>query len=173
MTEVMKMQWTQKETMLLQDMMNTEQICIEKYTDYADRACDPELKTLFDSIKQVEQGHYDTLSQMSNGTIPQMNQGGQSQSKQGGQQKQTDKAPKNGAEKTAKPQEDATGKCEEDEYLCRDALDTEKHTSSLYDTCIFEFVSEQARDVLNHIQKEEQQHGKQIYDYMTAHGMSA
>ena len=34
-------------------------------------------------------------------------------------------------------------------------------------------VSPQARDVLNHIQKEEQQHGKQLYDYMAAHGMTA
>lgn len=162
------MQWTQKETMLLQDMMNSEQICIEKYTDYAERACDPELKTLFDSIRSVEQGHYDTLSQMANGTIPQMNaQGGQAQ---GNGQAQGGSAQ---SKKPGKTEDGPTEDCEEDEYLCRDALDTEKHVSSLYDTCIFEFVSAQARDVLNHIQKEEQEHGKQIYDYMSAHGMSA
>ena len=178
------MQWTQKETMLLQDMMNSEQICIEKYTDYAERACDPALKTLFDNIKSVEQGHYDTLSQMANGTIPQMNaQGGQAQGNgqaQGGANTQA-QGKANGqaqggsaqSKKPGKTEDSPAEDCEEDEYLCRDALDTEKHVSSLYDTCIFEFVSAQARDVLNHIQKEEQEHGKQIYDYMSAHGMSA
>jgi hypothetical protein len=60
-----------------------------------------------------------------------------------------------------------------DEYLVRDALDTEKHVSSVYDTCIFEFSDAGARDALNHIQKEEQQHGKQLYDYMSCHGMCA
>ena len=172
------MQWTQKETMLLQDMMNSEQICIEKYTDYAERACDPALKTLFDSIKSVEQGHYDTLSQMANGTIPQMNaQGGQAQGGTNTQaQGKANGQAQGGSAQSKKPGKTEDGPaedCEEDEYLCRDALDTEKHVSSLYDTCIFEFVSAQARDVLNHIQKEEQEHGKQIYDYMSAHGMSA
>lgn len=145
--------------MLLQDMMNSEQVCIEKYTDYADRACDEELRTLFETIKTAEQNHYDTLQKMQSGTIPSMNQGGQKQ-----QNKQTD---------TQGCKGNCREVCEEDEYLCRDALDTEKHVSSLYDTCIFEFVSPQARDVLNHIQKEEQQHGKQLYDYMAAHGMTA
>ncbi len=154
------MQWTQKETMLLQDMMNAEQTCIDKYADYANRACDPELKTLFESLRTVEQGHYDTLSAMQKGTVPDMNAGGQS--------KKPGKKPAKAGEPS--PREDG---CDEDEYLCRDALDTEKHVSSLYDTCIFEFVSEQARNALNHIQKEEQEHGKRIYDYMTAHGMAA
>ena len=165
------MQWTQKETMLLQDMMNSEQICIEKYTEYAERACDPELKTLFESIKSTEEGHYNTLSEMAGGTIPTMNaQSGNSDGKQTGA-KSNDKQTGTKPNKDDSPSDDAN--CEEDEYLCRDALDTEKHVSSLYDTCIFEFVSAQARDVLNHIQKEEQEHGKQIYDYMSAHGMSA
>jgi rubrerythrin len=55
-----------------------------------------------------------------------------------------------------------------DAYLCQDALDTEKHVSALYDTCIFEFKGEDARSMLNQIQKQEQEHGKRIYDYMAA-----
>ena len=58
-----------------------------------------------------------------------------------------------------------------DKYLCTDALAAEKHASSLYDTCIFEFRDDNVRDQLNHIQKEEQQHGKRIYDYMSANMM--
>ena len=51
------------------------------------------------------------------------------------------------------------------------ALAGEKHVSGLYDTSVFEFRDGQARNVLNHIQKEEQEHGKQLYDYMTVNGM--
>ena len=60
-----------------------------------------------------------------------------------------------------------TGDC----YLCSDLLTTEKHASHLYDTCVFEFTDKNARDALNHIQKEEQEHGKYIYDYMSANYM--
>lgn len=73
----------------------------------------------------------------------------------------------------ATPPEFAGRKSENDEFLCHDALDTEKHVSSLYDTCIFEFTDAGARDALNHIQKEEQEHGKRLYDYMSAHNMCA
>lgn len=155
------MQWTQKETLLLKDLVNAEQVCIEKYADYADRACDEELRSLFESIRTVEEGHLNTLEQMESGTIPAMNaQGGSQQNQQNG-----------GSGNSGKQKNNRS--CEEDEFLCRDALDSEKHVSSLYDTCIFEFVSQQARDVLNHIQKEEQEHGKRLYDYMSAHGMTA
>ena len=59
-----------------------------------------------------------------------------------------------------------------DAYLCRDALAMEKHVSSLYNTTIFEFNSPVLRDTLNHIQKEEQNHGEQIYEYMSCNGMA-
>ena len=47
----------------------------------------------------------------------------------------------------------------------------EKHVSSLYDTTIFEFTSPTLRDTLNHIQKEEQIHGEQLYEYMKINNM--
>jgi hypothetical protein len=56
-------------------------------------------------------------------------------------------------------------------YLCTDLLTTEKHASHLYDTCIFEFKDQAVRKALSHIQEEEQQHGKSIYDYMATNGM--
>ena len=52
-----------------------------------------------------------------------------------------------------------------------DLLADEKHVSSLYNTSVFEFNDNSLRDTLNHIQKEEQQHGKMIYDYMSANYM--
>lgn len=60
---------------------------------------------------------------------------------------------------------------QEDKILCTDLLSTEKYVSSTYNTAIFEFRDENVRNVLNHIQKEEQEHGKKIYDYMASHGM--
>ena len=47
----------------------------------------------------------------------------------------------------------------------------EKHASDLYDTCVFEFKDTGARDVLNYIQSAEQNHGKQLYDYMSTNAM--
>lgn len=154
------MMWTQKEASLLEELKSQEKLCIEKYGKYAQQAKDPQLKQLFTQIQQTEQQHQQTVNQMLQGTIPQMNQqgGGQQQAPQGqapayGQQPSQDKA--------------------DDAYLCQDALGMEKHVSSVYDTSIFEFRNPQARDVLNHLQKEEQQHGEMIYAYMARNAMYA
>ncbi len=149
------MQLTQKETMLLQDLKTQEQLCVEKYARFVEKACDGRLKKLFAEIGQMEQTHLDTVNSMLSGTVPMMTGGGQ----------QKNSAPP--APNTCPPEAK-----QEDAYLCQDALGTEKHVSSTYDTCIFEFKDAGARDALNHIQKEEQQHGKRIYDYMAANGMT-
>ena len=148
------MQLTQKETMLLKDLKDQEQLCVEKYTKYAAEAADPQLKNLFSQIASVEQQHYDTLTGMENGPIPTV----------GGADKPL---PTFSATypMTETPEKKA------DCTLCSDMLSAEKHVSSLYDTCVFEFKDEQARTVLNHIQSDEQKHGKMIYDYMQANSM--
>ena len=58
-----------------------------------------------------------------------------------------------------------------DASLLNDMLMTEKYVSSAYDTAIFEFTDSNVRQVLNHIQKEEQQHGEGLFNYMQSHGM--
>lgn len=58
-----------------------------------------------------------------------------------------------------------------DSMLCKDMLSTEKHVSSAYNTAIFECTNTGIRQVLNHIQKEEQEHGEQIFKYMQSNGM--
>lgn len=148
------MQLTQKETMLLKDLKSQEKLCVEKYAKYAEDACDEQLKTLFTSIGAAEQQHFDTLTDMLSGTVPMMT-GGQKQE--------------------PAPTPSACGEEEKrrDAFLCQDALGTEKHVSAVYDTCIFEFKDASARDALNHIQKDEQGHGKRIYDYMAVNGMYA
>jgi hypothetical protein len=58
-----------------------------------------------------------------------------------------------------------------DATLCNDLLMTEKYVSSSYNTAIFEFRDTNVRQALNHIQKEEQQHGEGIFNYMQKKGM--
>ena len=48
---------TQKERMLLEDQKKHEQICIDKYNNYASQAQDPQLKTLFQQYAAQEQQH--------------------------------------------------------------------------------------------------------------------
>ena len=55
--------------------------------------------------------------------------------------------------------------------MCIDMLNTEKYVSGTYDIAIFEFKDPKVRDVLNHIQKEEQKHGEAIFAYMQSKGM--
>lgn len=60
---------------------------------------------------------------------------------------------------------------QKDASLCNDMLMTEKYVSGAYDTAIFEFADANIRQALNHIQKEEQQHGEKIFNYMQSNGM--
>ena len=153
------MKLTQKESMLLQDLKTSEEICIEKYNEYARKAEDQALADLFLTLRSKEEEHLDTINQLMAGQVPMMAGGGQNDQGTQGQ-------PGDG-------QATKESRSRVDEYLLRDALDTEKHVSGVYDTCIFEFTDAGARQALNHIQKEEQEHGQMLYDYMAAHGMCA
>jgi len=151
------MQLTQKETSLLNDLKEQEQICVDKYNKYATDANDGQLKNLFGQIGQTEQQHLDTVNQILSGTVPPMQSGGS-------QQKQLSFSATYNAG-------DASENKKKDSYLCSDLLSTEKHVSSTYNISIFEFKDTNIRNVLNHIQKEEQEHGEQLYNYMSQNGM--
>ena len=146
---------TQKESTLIKDLKGQEQLCIDKYKKHAECAHDPQLRQLFTQIAGVEQQHLDTLTQIENGGTPAA----------GGSKAST--IPTFVATYT----QAETPEKKQDWYLCTDLLTTEKHASSLYNTCVFEFGQSELRQVLNHIQTEEQQHGEQIYRYMKANGM--
>ncbi len=146
--------FTQKERMLLEDQKTHEQVCVDKYNNYANQVQCPQLKSLFQDYAQQEQTHLDSIKQMLNGQIPDMNQS-QTQSP----------AP------TSMSQAPGAMANQSDAVLCNDMLMTEKYVSDTYNTAIFEFVDTNVRQVLNHIQKEEQQHGEGIFNYMKDHGM--
>lgn len=148
---------TAKELSLLKDMKDSEQLCIDKYERGATNAADGQLKNLFSTLTAKERTHLDTLTKIENtGTAPTMG-GGSSE------QPMTFTA-------TYTPG-DSSENAKNDAYLCTDALSGEKQVSALYNTCIFEFKDAGIRAALAHIQKEEQEHGKMIYDYMSANGM--
>ncbi len=154
------MQLTQKETELLKELKGQEQFCVEKYRKSAEMAIDPQLKNLFSQIADTEQQHLNTINQIESGSEP-SNSGG-SGNESGTQMSFSDKYSKTESQ-------DKKNDC----YLCTDLLTMEKHASHLYDTCIFEFAQGGLRNALNTIQKQEQNHGKMIYDYMSTNGMYA
>lgn len=147
----MKFNLTQKERMLLEDQKKHEQVCIQKYQSYAGQTQTPELQQLFQSHASHEQQHLNTINQLLNGQIPNVSQQSGTQQQQMNQQA----GPGN----------------QMDAYFCNDLLSTEKYISGTYDTAIFEFTNPQVRQILNHIQKEEQKHGEDIFLYMQSHGM--
>lgn len=152
----MAIQLGQKERMLLEDQKSHEEICIKKYNNYAEQARDPQLKQLFITYAGQEQQHLDSINQILAGRQPAMGQ-------QTNQQQQMQPA-------TAKGRLPA-GDYQNDSALCNDMLMTEKYVSDTYNTAIFEMADTFVRQALNHIQKEEQQHGEGIFNYMNNMGM--
>ncbi|HUV85426.1 MAG TPA: spore coat protein [Methanosarcinales archaeon] len=157
----MTLNLTQKERMLLQDQKTHEELCIKKYNDYASKAQGQELKQLFGNHATKEQEHLNSLNQILSGQIPQMGQ-------QPGQQQQQQQQQ---LQQQSMNQKGSFINSSDDKNLCDDMLMVEKYVSGAYDTAVFEMTDKNVRQVLNHIQKEEQEHGEGIYNYMKNNGM--
>lgn len=155
---------TQKEKLLLEDQKKHEELCIQKYQSYANQTQCQELKQLFNTYANQEQQHLNTINQMLNGQVPNVSQ----QGNQGTQQNTTTNSFQTGSSTNMSLNSNSQ---QTDMLLCQDALTTEKYVSGAYDTSIFEFTNSQIRQTLNHIQKEEQQHGEGIFNYMQSKGM--
>lgn len=145
---------TQKETTLLKDLKEQEQLCADKYKKYAACAHDPQLSRLLNELSGIEQSHHQMLTDIESGQVP-------SHSSSGMQNTQF----------TATYQMAETPDKKDDAYLCSDLLTTEKHVSALYNTCVFEFTQPELRKVLNAIQTDEQVHGERLYSYMKTNSM--
>ncbi len=165
-----------KEQLLLQDQKSHEEQCILKYDNYANLAVDSQLKTIFQNNAQKEREHLQTINQLLNGQVPSMS--GQSSAnsqqqsgQQSGQQQSGQQADKAMLQQEAINKSGSSVFKASDKDMCIDMLNTEKYVSGTYDTTIFECKSAQVRDVLNHIQKEEQKHGEAIFAYMNSKGM--
>lgn len=151
---------TQKERTLLEDQKSHEEMCIKKYGNYAQQSNDSQLKQIFLNNQAQEKEHLNSINQLLNGQIPNLNQHQQSQQNQ------------QNIENIGNQLSNQAGlESGNDADLCTDILMTEKYVSDTYDTAIFEFRDPQIRQVLNHIQKEEQEHGENVYQYMESKGM--
>lgn len=150
------MNLTQKETTLLNELKSQEQLCIEKYQKYSEAAHDPELKNLFTNLKTNEQKHLETINQILAGTEVKMS---------------SESPSAVSAKLQCKMSTCTENEKQNDAYLCKDALSMEKHVSSVYNTGVFEFSSPTLRDTLAHIQKEEQNHGEMLYNYLSCNNM--
>ena len=144
---------TEKERLLLEDQKRHEELCIEKYSNYAKLAKDRQLKEICTVNGEVERKHLDSINELLSGNLPDMNQ---------------QKSQSSGTKATS---EQVAGINLSDKDICSDLLMTEKYVSGAYDKAIFEFKDTGVRDVLNHIQKEEQKHGEAVFQYMENKGM--
>lgn len=153
----MEIDISEKQKSLIQDLQSQEKLCIDKYSYYENEAKADELKDLFRNIKQTEQQHYHSLSQVLGGTVPKVD----SNDSAGAKYKPT-------ASASYKDNEDAK---EHDQFLCTDCITTEKYTSTAYDDDLFQFGESDMRKLLNDIQTEEQNHAEMIYKYKTANDM--
>jgi spore coat protein CotF len=189
----MSQRLTQKERQLLNDQLNHEKICIEKYTNYSQQVSDPQLSQLLNQYASQEQQHYDTITQLLQGQQPSMSaqsstgggtsanaasnrasssghgSGGYAQAHASLQMNagtSTGQAGTSGSTHSARANNDG-----DDALMLTDMLMTEKFISNAYDTAIFESATPAVRQALQHIQDEEQQHGEGLYNYMSQNGM--
>lgn len=189
-------QLTQKEKTLLSDQLSHEELCVKKYSSYADQVSDPQVKNMFKQFAQEEQNHYNTISGFLAGQIPGQTgksaagqtgqaaqagltspgaQGGQSaqmgQGTQAGQGTQVGISAKFGGGQAGAQGAAGQGEAQGDAGILQDMLMTEKYVSSTYNTAIFETLNPSIRQSLRHIQEDEQKHGEAIAKYMQEHGM--
>ncbi len=166
---ITNIQLTTKERYLLEDAKTHEEECILKYDNYAKLASCDQLKSVFRSNGQKEQEHLQTINELLSGKVPAMGGGqsgsqGQSSSQQSSQQSTSQSS-------TSQSGSSSSSFQASDKDMCIDMLNTEKYVSGTYNTAIFEFKDASVRDVLNHIQTEEQKHGEAIFAYMQSKGM--
>lgn len=54
---------TQRELLMIEDLLSGEELMIEKFGTYADETTDMQIKGLCQEIQRIHQRHYDTLVQ--------------------------------------------------------------------------------------------------------------
>jgi rubrerythrin len=144
---------TNKEKTLIEDNLNAEYLCVRKYEQYAAMASDSRIKQVFTDLASKEQQHVNTLKSilMQNGVNNQ-----------------------NIFESYTHPQGDLSNIQQSlgvtDAQLLNDALSTEKHVSSSYNTAVLESVDPYIRKQLQHIQQEEQGHAETLFKEMQSRG---
>ncbi len=149
---------TEKETTVLRDLQTQEKSCITKYEKYASQAKDTELQSLFRTLQQDEQRHFQSIGQALHGNVPESD----CNDSQG-----RDYAPKGTYRDGAN-----AGDKEHDCFLATDCIGTEKLVSGEYNTNVFSCDNSGLRKLLADIQIEEQNHAEMLYKYKQANAMA-
>lgn len=149
---------SEKEKNAIKDLQTQEESCIEKYTKYAGEAKDTVLKDLFNTLKEKEQEHYQSLGKVLNGEVP-------------GCDCNDDKGANYSPEATYGNGVESDDK-QHDSYLATDAIGTEKLISGEYNSDVFVFGDSDIRKLLADIQIEEQNHAEMLYKYKQVNGMA-
>ncbi len=149
---------TEKETTALKDLQTQEKSCMTKYQKYAAEAKDTELQSLFRTLQEDEQKHYQSIGQALNGQIPSCDC--------------NDSQGKNYCPKgTYKGGGNAADK-ESDCFLATDCIGTEKLVSGEYNEHVFCCSDSSLRKLLADIQIEEQNHAEMLFKYKEANAMA-
>ena len=108
-------------------------------------------------VSKIEQTHYDSLTQVLDGTVP-----------------SSDCNDSDGRNYEPRAIYTAASQSEDkmhDAFLATDAIGTEKLVSGEYNTNVFMFGDSDLRKLMADIQVEEQNHAEMLYKYKTANGM--
>lgn len=151
------MKLNQKETQLITELKNQEELCIQKYDFYSETATDPELKSLFKKISGHEKQHYDMLDSLLKGSMPQIK----------------NRKPEAVSYEPKATHPGGTKEKNFDKFLCTDIITTEKYAAADYNNDLFYFASSEVRNVLNAIMTDEQNHAEMIWKYKSANKMTA
>ena len=148
-----------EEKVFLKNLRTQEQMCVDKYKFYAQQAKDPQLQQLFGEIGRREERHYNLLSALMKGEVtPAKNR--RSEMVKEYEPKPAYTAKSKNADK------------QHDQFLCTDAIATEKYVAGAYNDDLFRFSMPTVRDLLNTIQTDEQNHAEMLWKYKMANGMT-
>ena len=169
----MNLSLSQKAYQALEEAKASEALCANQYHQAAQSANCPQLSQLFENLAQQEENHLNLVTQMTQGKIPQYTPYVSASQGIANQKQPTSPyaASPNVMQNTMSSQSGHYNQA--DKALLEDLLKDEKYMSGLYDTAVFEQSDGHARQLLNTIQQQEQEHGKMLYDYMSDHGMYA
>ncbi|OON98458.1 MAG: Rubrerythrin [Epulopiscium sp. Nele67-Bin004] len=153
------MELNTKERQALENLKSEEQLCIDKFSRYANEAKDPVLQELFNTLTKDEQNHFNSLEQVLNGgPVPAVDC--------------NDSKGKNYAPTATYAEGTNSADKTHDSYLATDGISTEKLISGEYNDDVFVFGNSDVRKLFADIQVEEQNHAEMLYKYKVANGMA-
>lgn len=134
------------ELYVLHNLMGAVETHIKRYDFCENKTPDPRLKALIAMLREQDEEHYKMLAQLEQDIIPMVE--------------------RNERENHLKVPEGKGKGTTIDARYCTDLFEGEKSLSSEIDQAIFKIRDSAVRNVLNYIQKQQQEHGRLLGQYM-------